>query len=188
MTKKTANLWVLVALILIFVLPLVAAWVFVVRGDWPFGRVNHGVLFDKPLDFTRLDLKTVDGRPVLWKNSSRQWWVAVIEPLPCDDTCQTTLYQLQQLQVALSQHQDAVKPVMLAISRGSTARVRIPIYYVSGDELGRGVPMALKPGSLLILDPHHRAILGYRELGTGDDILADLKRLMRAQDLGQGAA
>ena len=186
---QKSPLWILTALFLVFFLPILAAWIFVDKGIWPFGRVNQGILFSKPIPLNSLSLKKVDGQPFLWKNNSKKWWVVYITPLPCDAACQDTLYKMHQLRIALNQHQDNLTPVVFTYSplnSTNAALLKTEAYFVKRDELIQVLPVSattLAQGYLLIVDPNHLAILGYNQMGTGDGILKDLKRLMRVEDL-----
>lgn len=104
--------WFLLLIIACFALPLVTAWLLVDRWR-PAGSVQHGELLNPahPLDLrfdlaekSRVDNATVRGRwALVYLGSAGQ----------CDSRCQTALYDMRQVRLALGKDMSRVVTLLL---------------------------------------------------------------------------
>lgn len=197
------NRIMLLAMMFLSMLPLTAALVFYYGGSWVEGaRTNRGTLLDPPARLDELDLYR-DGVPVM-AVGPRRWRLVIFFPqADSADLIRQHLHSLRQLHVRLGRDRDRLLR-LAAFSDAPAAAVRA--------ELASAFPMlelvTMTPGRLqqqlaqrqlrggwgeqeergeqavLIIDPLGNvvAIYGYEQIG--EDLLADLKRLLHLSNIG----
>lgn len=193
--KRSRLIWLFLALLLSFLLPLSFAYYFVYEGAWPGLKVNHGRLIQPPQTLSDdMHWQTLDRHPFLWKNNAhKKWQLMYFVPSRCDESCQHAIYALHQVHVALNKDQEAFERVLVftgQFSRQALKHIQADPYAKDARFL-RVDPEAVKSMTasederIWVVDPDHWLVLVYPETQNPGDILKDLQRLMRAFHLGR---
>jgi len=205
MTMRNRNRLMLIGLMLLSLLPLGAAVTIYYGASWMVegAQSNRGWLIDPPGDLEALGLIADDGTVVV-PGESRRWRLLVIPGSTCDETCLEALQLLRQVHVLLGR--DADRVLRLAVMTPSspaglrgTLRARLPeMPFVQGppDILqaavrGRAlrgqqpIPVAgTLDAGILTVDPLGNVVLYHGLDQIGQELLSDLKQLLRLSNIG----
>ena len=92
----------IIALVVVFVLPVILAKV-ALENDWlNKGATNQGELLTPPIDFSANFAEL----PPLWR-------LVYVLPEQCDAKCANAIYALGQIHIALGKHMDRVEPLII---------------------------------------------------------------------------
>lgn len=92
----------IIALVVVFVLPVILAKV-ALENDWfNKGATNQGELLTPPIDFSANFAEL----PPLWR-------LVYVLPEQCDAKCANAIYALGQIHMALGKHMDRVEPLII---------------------------------------------------------------------------
>ncbi|MCK9532855.1 MAG: hypothetical protein M0R77_20415 [Gammaproteobacteria bacterium] len=137
-------------LVIVFAVPIGAAWTLVLQPQWHPDSGNHGELIQPPV-------------PV---GGGRGWTLAVPASGPCIEACEQTLHLLRRVERALGVESRRVQSMACppASNEGPCA----------------GLARALTEGTaLVVVDPMGNAVLRYAHGFSPFDLLDDLERLLR---------
>jgi|AntRauTorcE11898_2_1112593.scaffolds.fasta_scaffold23988_2 hypothetical protein len=202
---RRRNRVMLVALLLLAMLPLIAAvWLYYGEPlDIAGARTNNGALLQPPGQLEELALLGETG-PVV-TGESRKWRVLYVAGDGCDDACFDRLHLLRQVQRLLGRESDRVLRLAVfpgGIDDGPRARLqeafpRMDIVTgpenllaeVLRDRELRGGELTLPAGAppasaLLTVDPLGNVIFLHLPEQIGEPILFDLKRVLRLSNIG----
>ena len=166
----------------VFLLPLVAAWLYYAYGPRPAGSTNHGELVQG------ITLPDPLGEVVLMDG----WTLLLAESADCDAACDERLYRARQVWLSLGRKAQRVRRVVITAGGSLLTDARREAYpyliEVSDEALPDSLigPMAeLWDGTeLMIVDPLGNVVLrfplGYEMRG----LKSDLERLLRLSRIG----
>lgn len=202
---RNRNRLLLVALMVLTLLPLTAAVTIYFGASWMVAgaQTNRGWLIDPPTDLEALGLVGEDGA-VLVPGERRRWRLLVVTDSGCDESCIEALELLRQVHILLGRDADrllrfAVITPSAAPGLRGTIRARLPdMRIVEGapdvlrealagrDLLGQQpAPAAASLGSgILTVDPLGNVVLYHGLDQIGQDLLSDLKQLLRLSNIG----
>ncbi|MBE2293472.1 MAG: cytochrome oxidase assembly protein [Phycisphaerales bacterium] len=185
----------LLLIIACFVLPLLAAWLLV--DHWrPTGSAQHGQLLNPArsldLQFDRVDRQQVENETL------RGRWVLVYVGVAgqCDPRCQTALYDLRQVRLALGRDMDRVVTLLLLDRMPedglgwwlATEYVTLLIGVADSrtrDSLSQPFGQPSPSGDeFYLLDPLGNLLMRYPVTVDPRGVLKDLKRLLRLSKIG----
>lgn len=180
----------LVALIALFLLPLVLAWVLV--GHWrPSGSAEHGELLvpARPLPQAFITAHALHGR----------WTLVYLATGPgCDAACRGALYRLRQVRLATGKDIDRVQRLALWLQPADAA-TRQWLAVEHAGLAGAGADAAageLQPFTaawstegavgrwIYLADPLGNLVLRYPADVDAKGILSDLQRLLKLSKIG----
>lgn len=203
--RRNRNRLMLIGLMLLSLLPLGAAVGIYYGASWMVAgaQTNQGWLIDPPGDLETLGLTGDDGQ-VLVPGDTRRWRLLVVPGQTCDEACLEALQLLRQVHVLLGRDADRLLRYAV-ITEGSepglrgTLLARLPeMTFVEGPAdilqaalAGRDlrgqqpVPAAdeLEAG-ILTVDPLGNVVLYHGLDQIGEEVLSDLKRLLRLSNIG----
>ena len=198
-TASRRNRGVLVLLMLLFVLPVVAATLLYLTGWRPVSSGNHGELIQPARQIEDLSLQTLDGRAARFSELRGKWTMAYFGASSCPEACMKTLYHMRQVHTAQGKESGRVERVwILADTNGlaelDTRLARYPGMRVwTGEkkvlaELARsfGIREALaaqQPGIYLV-DPLGNLIMRYAPGADPAGMLKDITRLLKYSWVG----
>ena len=153
----------------------------------PTGRTNHGELVLPPLDAAGLvgidtSLETED-----------PWTLLTVSRGACDERCRENLYKIQQVNIALGRDADRVRH-MLLVAANEPLEPDVQADYpglqvreVSPDLVEQ--VFARRVGTtdgyeIYIVDPLGNLMMRYAPEQSGNDLLDDLKKLLRVSKIG----
>ena len=188
----------IIALVVVFVLPVILAKV-ALENDW-FNKAatNRGELLSPPIDFSS-DFADL---PPLWR-------LVYVLPEKCDATCRNALYAMGQIHIALGKHMDRVEPLIITTNNSQLAALKVPdISPENGTEVVQGQHKALKtlqipeknvnemfksvsPNGIFIVDTLNNGMLKHplypekeQAVQASRDILLDIKKLLKLSRIG----
>ena len=174
---------VLLILGVMFLLPIVIAKVMLAQHWYTGGVTNRGQLITPPITVNKL------AEPGKWK---LLYWL----PTHCDKRCESALFHLRQIPIAVGAEQQRVNSVVLL---ASTMQSDTSLPLLAGIErYNSGVSehrlfesSAYGANAVYIVDPHGNVMLAYplvsektAMLAQGKEILHDLKRLLKVSKIG----
>ncbi len=188
--KKTP--WQLLAIIAVTVVPLIAAYVAYYTGmGVPEESVNEGIMLTPAPSFAAL--AELEGDALDFA-AARKWRLIVPVPAECGDACQKNFYITRQVHTRLGAKAERVE--RYAVNLGGEAGNRylesikaghpdLKMLDASGPqwqgwlgEAGAGLDLEGHHYYLLV-DPQGFAMMAYTNDHTGNQLLADIKRILR---------
>jgi hypothetical protein len=192
MKRKSA---LLVLLTLIFALPLLAAWLSYSRGMLLTGRhVNHGVLLTHPVSLSSLNLANETGGPV--RELRGKWWLFYITDDPASSIAQHHLYYIRQIRQATGKDRERIERGVVVVQSNLGKKRWLDEHYPGSylftvrenalAQLRAQLPkkLALKEGSLYLVDPLGNIIMYYAPDAAPKGILKDLVRVLKVSQIG----
>lgn len=186
--------WPLLAIVALFAVPLVAAWLLYLNiNHFDFGTTNHGEFIRPPrlLAPPRLPLPLAGGMlaPDYFKG---RWTLVYLSAAFCDADCEAGLYVTRQVRYALGQKIEAVQRLYLvegipqdpgklqrlqpdltvADVAGATGQAFVRVFSADGrspPDLGRYI---------YLVDPRGFYMMRYPVNGNPQDLLKDLQHLL----------
>lgn len=190
--RSNAPFWVLLA---ITGLPFLAAWVVYFNpsllGD--FSTSNRGMLVTPTRPVPELRLETLDGAGFDTASLRGNWTMLAVADSRCDQGCETNLYDMRQIRLAMGDERKRIQRVLLltdtdAIDRLSEhlapfegtvvvtgpagARARLLALLDTGDD----VPASDR---VFLIDTLGNLMMAYPPVPPAKDVLKDLERLLK---------
>ncbi len=190
----TQNRSTMVALLLVFALPIIIAY----SGWWlgwfkDLSTVNKGELL-KPVILLEDTGLQYQGRDLLEKDLNHHWWLLyVAEDKNCQHKCQVNAYLINQTRVALAKEMDRVEKLMVNYGEGFSEESKLYVAKHFSNPRFNWIKRSerLKPGYVYLMDPLGNIMLRYEAVNTdreasfrGKEILFDLKKLLKFSRLG----
>ena len=176
----------LLAIVAVFALPLVLAWLFTIGPlDWrPAKTVNYGVLLEPPLRLQSFGVMDGAGMGLNVGAVARDWFLVVLHAARCTDQCQSQLKIAERIQIAVGRDMSRITLALLGPVNDVPAP-RIESWLLPADgklisAVRRATGAPQFDSVLLIVDHRGRIILMYPPAEDGQGVLDDLKRLLRA--------
>lgn len=180
MTQVKRSRLTLITLVLVFLLPIIAAKLVLDRHWYQGAATNHGTMIVPPLDIA--DVST--GLPAEWR-------LGLLVDQECPAQCQQALHIMNQIDVALGKETERVTPTVIHTSTLPPTLAQHPtITTVASSELAQRLG-EIPPHSLLIIDPLGLVVLYYpthadaqRMRMEAKNVLADLRTLLKLSKVG----
>jgi len=185
-TQNKNNKRSLILMIIVFVLPVILAYM-ALKFDW-FNKAatNRGELLQPVIEASSLI-----------GDSESKWHLLYVIPTQCDDSCQNAIYSIRQTYLATGKESDRVSMLFLQTESSSQTAVS-NISEFGGDYLlqktEKNVNELFKSidiNAIFIADTQHNIVLRYpvtpdqqQAIMDSRDILADLKKLLKLSRIG----
>ena len=179
----------LVAIVLLFALPIVAAWVLNRAGWRPSGARNYGTLLEPAQDFRAHRATTANGEQIAWNNAGGVFHVVVPMPPGCGAPCEELVDSLERLWQGLAKRAPRVRMLVAAAPDAAldAAIARAPHVtriVLAPDPLEHPLPVAVEaprrsplPG--YVVDPNGYLVMRYDAGFDPGGLRRDLTRLVR---------
>ncbi len=191
----------IVLLIVVFVAPLIAAWVLYLTADrWGLaGGAAHGTLVQPPRALGEFRLTDAAGHAVTPATLRGRWWLVYVGGTECDGLCGESLYKMRQLRLALGVDMRRVGRLYIMEGEAPGPSLQALIGHHPGLVVAGGPPAAVRAlldrfdldgrdprtaGRIYVVDPVGRLILMYEPGAEPNGLLKDLQRLLRASRIG----
>lgn len=197
--SRGRNRLVLLLLFLVFLVPVLGAWLLHWAGAGP-GTVVRGTLVEPPRPLGLPPLQAPDGAPLPADLLSGRWTLLFVGDGACDAPCIEALASLRQIRLAVGEDMRRVQRLWLPeVPPGPEAMAGILrehpglLVGLSGDgvreDFVRQLPApaggAGPPGRVYIVDPLGNVVVAYPATGgQPKDILKDLQRLLKVSRIG----
>ena len=187
------SLWPLWAMVIIFALPVVAAWFYYFNPEFlPEGRANRGELIQPvrpwPAD---LRLGEPDGRAFDAATMADHWTLLTVSRSPCDDACREKVVELRQIRLALGESSLVVERMALLVGDPPQPALGATAEFAGMREVvapGAAVPQVTALfgpqqeiwNRIYIVDPFGNLMMRYAADAPPKDVLKDMERLLKA--------
>ncbi|MCU0970312.1 MAG: hypothetical protein MUF57_00615 [Gammaproteobacteria bacterium] len=184
------SLWPLWAMVVIFALPALAAWVFYLNPELlPATRINRGELIEPVRPWTAsLGVTRSDGSALDAAAFGDRWTLVVPSRAPCGADCQRRLVDLRQIRLALGESRYVVERLAVLVGDG---RIELgePLTgtQVAGAPRDSGTQLEafFGPGPdiwdrIYVVDPFGNLMMRYAADAPAKDVLKDMERLLKA--------
>lgn len=162
----------------------------------PAGHTNQGQLIQPPLPVASLNLETLSGEPLAERFAAGQadpQWLMVVAAGECGSGCEELLYLARQANIALGKNASRVSRAAVVGSITGDLAARWPTEYRLMERL-RPIsgttpdwPSGINPENeprLLLVDPFGNVMMHYGPENSGQDMLKDLKHLLKLSQVG----
>ncbi len=189
------NLFFGLMIIGIILIPMALAYAVFQSGWWmPLGTTNKGTLLNMPVSVHDLILtndERVLKRLFVEESAHKRWRLLVPVSTPCDDVCQKNLYTTRQVHIRLAEKAYRVERIFLVLGDLSDQEQRIlkqqhpnVIYAQTTPQqlstwLGANNSEANPANSYYLMDQEGFAMMRYNTTNTGQDLLDDIKKLLK---------
>ena len=174
----------------LFLVPLAISFA-LYYGQWrPSGSSSKGELITPARPLDAAGLKQADGQPASGKVLIGKWSLIYIGDGACDTACRTALVLGRQTRLALNNEMQRVQRVFLATDHCCDSA------YFAAEQPGlialdaSAAPQLLaqfpadRAHSLFIVDPLGNLMMRHDAAQTTEDLLSDLKKLLRLSHIG----
>lgn len=184
-----------IGLITVVALPMLIAYVLFQTGvGIPDGQVNQGELLDPPQRFIQWQPETLAGEAWTLDPEQKRWRYVIPVDAECGERCQANLYLTRQVHVRLADKAYRVKRIILPVGgEPSDALLEQWREEHPGTEVLRpeeatmmasladtnlpGNPVS--EGRYFLMDQEGFVMMAYGPDHTGNQLLKDIKRLLR---------
>ncbi|MDT0595135.1 hypothetical protein [Glaciecola petra] len=186
MSTQKNNKRALIMMILVFVLPVLLAYM-ALQFDW-FNKAatNRGEL-----------LQPVIEAATVLDSSDTKWHLVYVLPNVCDQACENAIYSIEQIYTATGKESDRVSMLFLQTENSASAAIakvneKNGTYLLQqSQENVNDVFKSTDINAIFISDTLHNVVLRYPVTANKDDaimdsrnILADLKKLLKLSRIG----
>jgi cytochrome oxidase Cu insertion factor (SCO1/SenC/PrrC family) len=196
MLSKHYRKIIIVILMLIFVIPMLAAWLSFSWG-WFLSekKSNYGILLRPPLPISTLALTDDKGNEIKSQLKGK-WWLIYITNHPTNSLSKRNLYYLRQIRQATGKNRERIERALITTPPGNNINIWLQKNYpgtnhftISSEklkELELNLPkeLALQEGSLYLIDPLGNIMLFYAPDAAPKGIFKDLQRVLKVSQIG----
>lgn len=184
-----------IALMTIVGLPMLVAYVLFQTGvGIPEGQVNQGELVDPPQRFSDWQPETSDGDAWAANPEQKRWRFVVPIDAECSGHCQANLYLTRQVHVRLGDKAYRVKRIILPVGDAPSEDILESLQeehpgteIVQPDQADMMASLAqtnvpgdpVAEGRYFLMDQEGFVMMAYGPEHTGNQLLKDIKRLLR---------
>ncbi len=191
--KRNRNMGLLV-LAAVFVPMLVAYLLFKTEFAIPKGTVNKGDLLHPPQEVSGLNLMSVEGEPIDVLSSGLKWRLLIPGGEFCAEQCQKDLYLTRQVHTRLGNKAGRVERYYLNFDKNLSSEAQAlfeseyphlkVVHLEAGDFKSLIANTDLATASDLeqryfLMDQQGFIMMSYLPQHSGNELLADLKRLLK---------
>jgi cytochrome oxidase Cu insertion factor (SCO1/SenC/PrrC family) len=174
-----------------FLLPVVAAFALYYGKLWrPAGSVSKGELISPARPLEAAGLRNPDGSAASAAALRDKWTLIYIGDGACDEACRTALVLGRQTRLALNNEMARVQRVFLATGNccASEYFAREQPGLIALDASAARSLVAQFPAdqahSLYLVDPHGNLMMRHDASHSSNDLLTDLKKLLKLSHIG----
>ena len=178
----------------IIVLPMVAAYIMFKTGwGMPTDTINKGMLLTSPQPVSELNLAADDKTlQDLYPAEKKQWRIMVPVSALCEAVCQQNLFITRQVHIRLAEKAPRVERILLALEeipaqqKQQLLAEHPNILWLNSSQAELASWLADTNAAAMPLDQHYFlidqdgfAMMTYNNQHTGQDLLDDLKKLLK---------
>lgn len=173
-------------------LPILAAYIVFYTGvGIPSGTVNQGELLTPAQQLNELELLDRGGKPIDLSSEEPRWRFLIIGDQSCAEECEKLLYTTRQVHIRLSEKASRVERLLITgvpleeKQHGDLAALHPLLRYATVDQdqlrqwLADSDHAQLPRPSVLLVDQNGFAMMVYGKLHSGNQMLKDIKRLLK---------
>lgn len=181
MNKQNQNRLVFVAIVLLFAVPLIAAFVLRSSGWKPTNTRNTGTLVEPPRDITHATATLADGTPFTWKDPQYRWTLLLLPSADCAAKCIERIDEAVRMRLTLGRNAERLRIVYIGqtqadeffASRAPLSLVRDETN-VFADERARNADSL----ALALIDPNGLLMMRYPDGYSAQGLRSDITRII----------
>lgn len=180
MTQAISSRLTLISVILVFLIPIIAAKLVLDRHWYQGAATNHGTMIVPPLELAELATALPAG-----------WRLALVVNGDCPTQCQQAIHMMNQVDIALGKETERVTPTVIYTGLEPAAlALATHVIPVANEALAQRLA-EIPEHSLIIIDPLGLVVLYYPSHADehamrmeAKNILADLRTLLKLSKVG----
>lgn len=181
-TRSNTTLWILLS---IFIVPMILAYGYFFFGDRPSVSSN-GELITPVIDIESFSLSGENGELLSREALTPKWRMYYFVGSSCDKSCEQSLYNIRQINVALGKNQDRVEHVIVHMGQPEAALLNL----IQAEHQGAIRVYADKQnlpteaGYIYLMDPLGNVMMRFSEQLNPKLILKDINKLLKISRIG----
>jgi len=194
-TTQNRKRWMLIALMALFLSPVVAAWL------WkPAAFRNRGDLIDPPRPLTNVQMIAPDGSSVDLNTFFGRWTYLFFVDADCNDSCKQLSDAIERVRLSQGKNNKRIRLIVVTLNPDSLPslseiRVAMPQTVVLALEpskrerflsqfISQTGALTQHPSKIFLVDPLGNLMMSYPVQSEATDLRKDISRLLRASRIG----
>lgn len=180
--SRTKGRIVLVSLILIFMIPAIAAKLILTQHWYQSGVTNKGVLIEPRLTYSMLKVEMP---------ASKTWHMGIVIPSVCGDLCKQQVYLLNQSYIALGKYQPRVEAVLYVTEKSDLNSLSSLSSSFTTIQVTDSFIDYVNSSEYLLVDPLGQLVMKYPRLSLENELfkqhkelLTDFRKLLKLSRVG----
>lgn len=187
----------LILLVLVFVLPILVAFLFHKNKTWLPASKNHGTLVNPVIELPEITLRTQKGERFELKDFRGKWSMIYLGRKECDEQCQVTLVKTRNARTAQGAEGNRVNIYIVFEDKAAEwtktdlFRKNMAAFQVlttdsrNIDVIRRTLGVSAdSPDQVYLIDPAGNYLMYYKAGFDSLGIMEDLKLLLKASQIG----
>ena len=199
MTKKSHKKLTLGLFLVVILLPVAFAWMMAKKSERQnFKMTHHGDLISPAITLPASTFhEPQTSNTVTAEQLKEKWWVILVAPVQCSAAQEQLFYNLQQMHTALGKSASRVERMLLTLEQNATNHCQqyitdkpvkqFSMHLIDFERRLGNVShnqKMLAMGEIFLMDPQGNVMMHYDADTPTQDILKDLKRLLRISKIG----
>lgn len=196
-SSKKNQYFLMTLLVIIFFGPLfLSYYLYLARPAWMHNTTNRGELIIPIKQFSDLNSRALMAPSQFSQKSEHPWQILVVTSLPCNQSCQSTLYTIRQLYLTfLPMDRARLQPVVaifsgeekqnfsVLLSKEYPQFSLIELTTAHYQTVFPNVPLTNLP-RVYFVDPRGNMMMQYNDKVAPKNIQKDLQKLLKASKIG----
>lgn len=195
-SQRNMGRYMLFLMVFTFVIPIGAAyWLFSIGGTDI--KVNKGEFVTSGVQILDMGLTNLDGAAATEKDLFGHWHMMFYMNSDCNKACEEKIYTLRQIKTSFHKESDRIENILIHFDKNinpefsnkiETHYAKFNRYFADRETfnqvLGFNGNQLIDKEIVFIIDPIGNVILRYGKESTAKDIISDMKRLLKASQIG----
>jgi cytochrome oxidase Cu insertion factor (SCO1/SenC/PrrC family) len=195
--KNKKNPYTIWFVVLSFVAPVILAYIMYFFVDIK-SFTNHGEILNPIVHISSFKLKDENGENIPEEELMSKWRIISFLDKDCDEQCAAQLYDTRQIYTSLGKDRDRVIRMFVHLEPPSDSLLKLiaethpNVVHVNGDKavivnaLGVNVrhDVSIDNNETYIMDPMGNVMMRFTQQQTNKDFLQDLRKLLKASQIG----
>src|ERR1700722_349953 len=181
MNKQIQNRIVFVVIVLLFAIPLIAAFVLRSSGWQPTNTKNTGTLVEPPRDITQATATLTDGTPFAWKDPQYRWTLLLLPSADCAAKCIERIDEAVRMRLTLGRNAERLRIVYIGPPQADEFFAsRAPLSSVRDETNAFANERARITDSLALalIDPNGLLMMRYPDGYSAQGLRSDITRII----------
>jgi len=181
MKSKMRNRLVLVALLGVFALPLIVAWVLSATGWHPGNTQSSGTLVQPPRDVANVPITLRDGGKLRWPDPQYRWTLLALPGSECASACRMRLEEVLRMRLTLGREASRLRVVYIGPDLPANYLSR-HAYLLTGRDDNAALSNERAHGkdrmALALVDPRGLLMMHYASGYSAQGLRSDIKKVL----------
>lgn len=181
-SARNRNRWMFVAVVAVFVVPMLIAFALTLAGWEPKGTKAYGTLVDPPRQVDSVPVTLAAGDKLVWRNPQWQWTLLALPGANCARHCQTALADLVRMRATLGRNAGRLRLVYLGPALPAEAAAALAPLQAGTDDSNAFADLRAKGDdalALALVDPGGYLMMRYAEGYDLAGVRRDLPKVVK---------